>query len=118
MTSDGWLSGIGRPLIVYSPASAFYLITYFLLTSLVLTNVVIAVLLDKFVGGDIPDMSVEEMQIVAMLEKLENDKEVRSTPSSLHVCLFSHPTLTSLRSCVPVACHLLTLVWPHCWDMW
>lgn len=75
MTGDGWLSGIGRPLIVYSPASAFYLITYFLLTSLVLTNVVIAVLLDKFVGGDIPDLTPEEMQIEMMLDKLAEDKD-------------------------------------------
>lgn len=68
MTGDGWLSSIGRPLIMRDASNVFFFITFFLITSLVLTNVVIAVLLDKFVAPDADALSPEAIQI----EKVRN----------------------------------------------
>mmetsp|Transcript_15809 Transcript_15809/g.30482 ORF Transcript_15809/g.30482 Transcript_15809/m.30482 type:complete len:693 (-) Transcript_15809:210-2288(-) len=47
MTGDSWSEDVARPIIDVYPLAALYFISYILVTSLVLMNVVVAVLLEK-----------------------------------------------------------------------
>ena len=66
MTGESWSEAIARPILFGSGGSAvftgFYFVSFILLTQIVLTNVVVAVLLDKFVepSDDAPDPAKDE----------------------------------------------------------
>jgi voltage-gated sodium channel len=50
MTFDSWVSGVTRPVCLYynSWATPFYFISYMFTSGIIMTNVVVAILLDKF----------------------------------------------------------------------
>lgn len=51
MTGDSWAEAIARPCIEAFPFAAAYFIMYILVSTIVLANIAIAVLLEKFVGA-------------------------------------------------------------------
>lgn len=57
LTGESWSEAIAKPLVhsdtlVKSIGSAFFFVSYFIVSSIVLVNVVIAILLDQMVSGD------------------------------------------------------------------
>ena len=80
MTGDSWAEALGRPLVfgLYQKstftAGAFF-ISFIILTNMVLTNVVVAVLLDKFVAPPSPPMTDEEVNHLITFIKWTSEKE-------------------------------------------
>lgn len=79
MTGDSWSEAIGRPVVwsfsspIINFASAFYFVSFVLVTTLILINVVVAVLLDKMVD---PEVDVEGLD-----EEFEMDAPEEATAS-------------------------------------
>lgn len=67
-TFDGWVSGITRPVCLYYGKQVFtfvYFISYCFMSAIILLNVVVAILLDKFIAASSevePDNSKNEKQ--------------------------------------------------------
>ena len=81
MTGDSWLSNIGRSVIEKTHwLSTLYFVSYFLTTALVLVNVMIAVLLDKFVTDSNDDdgdgMTAQDQQLEAMIDTMRIERTV------------------------------------------
>lgn len=78
MTGESWSEAIARPLIFgwnsSSIVAATYFVSFIILTQIVLMNVVVAVLLDKFASG--PEEEIEEKVDLAELVKRMEEKEV------------------------------------------
>ena len=74
MTGESWSEAIARPLIfgLYnnSITAAAYFVSFILLTQVVLINVVVAVLLDKFTAGDEPEPAMVDAQ--AVLDRMDD----------------------------------------------
>lgn len=84
MTGDSWAEAIARPVIwsfspVKTAGSAFYFVSFVVVTSMVLVNVVVAVLLDKMVD---PEIDIEGIDNGEEEEDEFADAEVR--PSDTH----------------------------------
>eukprot|EP00854_Cymbomonas_tetramitiformis_P007855 gene7855-9328_t len=60
MTGDSWAEAVARPIIDEYPHASLYFISYILITSVMLVNVVVAVLLEKIVSTEEVD---EEVQV-------------------------------------------------------
>lgn len=60
MTGDSWAEAVARPIIDEYPHASLYFISYILITSVMLVNVVVAVLLEKIVSTEEAD---EEVQV-------------------------------------------------------
>ena len=77
MTGESWSEAIARPLIFGLEKNAFlpaaFFVSFIILTQIVLVNVVVAVLLDKFASG--PEDEPEEKINLAELVKRMDDKE-------------------------------------------
>eukprot|EP00746_Dinoflagellata_sp_MGD_P065134 gnl/MRDRNA2_/MRDRNA2_27145_c0_seq1.p1 gnl/MRDRNA2_/MRDRNA2_27145_c0~~gnl/MRDRNA2_/MRDRNA2_27145_c0_seq1.p1 ORF type:complete len:675 (-),score=131.08 gnl/MRDRNA2_/MRDRNA2_27145_c0_seq1:84-2108(-) len=51
MTYDSWVSGISRPIILYyadQPVTAVYFVSYIFISAIIMANVLIAILVDKY----------------------------------------------------------------------
>merc|ERR1712217_557967 len=76
MTFDSWCSGIARPIILTSGVhwgiSTVFFVSYVLISGLIMANVVLAILLDKFLeASKDAQMELEEKRIkLAEEEKL------------------------------------------------
>merc|ERR1719359_2708411 len=53
MTFDSWVSGVTRPVCLYynSWGTPFYFISYMFVSGIIMTNVVVAILLEKFMDA-------------------------------------------------------------------
>lgn len=76
MSGDGWMSDIGGALVEYTGLASLYFVSFYILSAIILTNIIIAVLLDKFVSPEMDNKSEEELQLDAMLEVLSEDPEL------------------------------------------
>lgn len=52
MTGDSWCSGIARPCVLkYGPIAFIYFLSYMFIAGILMTNVVVAILLERFLGA-------------------------------------------------------------------
>merc|ERR1719159_1132212 len=68
MTYDSWVSGISRPIILYyndSPMTPVYFVSYAFISAIIMANVLIAILVDKYTEA------VQELE----KEKSQEDRE-------------------------------------------
>jgi len=102
MTGESWSEAVARPLMfgLYrnSIFVAIYFVSFILLTQIVLTNVVVAVLLDKFVddpnaGGDSEEEERDKQPDEQPAETLES-QEAGSRPATPMYGLSGSPTLS------------------------
>lgn len=97
LTGESWSEAIARPVLWWhtdpwlSAGSAFFFVSFVLLTAFVLTNVVVAVLLDKMVDSETP-FGCEANE----LEELQMQKEQLSAQSATAEDVSGH--LVSLES--------------------
>lgn len=67
MTGDSWAEAVARPIVDDYPLASVYFITYFLVSSVMLVNMVVAVLIEKVFdsrngqldGASVPDYSFQ-----------------------------------------------------------
>jgi len=86
MTFDSWCSGVARPIILRSGVNQFvsasFFISYVLISGFIMANVVLAILLDKFLDASKDfHTELEKQKHLAeqeeMLEKLQENAEMR-----------------------------------------
>lgn len=78
MTLESWSMGIARPVIAQFPYAWVYFVTYILLSSFIVMNIVVGIVLnsisDSFKKEDVDDVS--DRDALAELEKLKRQMEV------------------------------------------
>lgn len=76
MTGESWAEAIARPLIFGLESNAIistiFFVSFIILTQIVLINVVVAVLLDKFTAGD-EEEEPDEVDAAQLLELMDRD---------------------------------------------
>lgn len=78
-TYDSWASGVARPVIDRMGGGyIFYFITYVFVSSIIISNVIVAILLDKYLSNMDEDDEEEEEEELLM----ENGAEVLSLPGT------------------------------------
>merc|ERR1712048_2085 len=82
MTMDSWSSGIAR-IIIYEhgyPMAATFFISYIFIAGIVMTNVVVAILLDKYLEAmeKPPEIEGTEETNEQNNKKTEDDKKMRT----------------------------------------
>eukprot|EP00493_Phyllostaurus_siculus_P001471 UN01479 len=75
MTMDSWSSGIARELIFVHnlPMSSVFFISYIFIAGIVMTNVVVAILLDKYLEAIDKDKQEEKEALEAEKAEMEDD---------------------------------------------
>ncbi|KAK3271760.1 hypothetical protein CYMTET_19915 [Cymbomonas tetramitiformis] len=85
MTGDSWAEAIARPVIDERPgAGVFFFVSFYLISAIVLVNVVIAVLLEKMVDSDDPDndsdFDIDLEEVFEEKKKADEDVDMMSIP--------------------------------------
>lgn len=86
MTYDSWVSGVTRPICLYygTPWPPFFFVSYAFISAIIMANVLIAILVDKY-GEAVSEMNnddeEEEVQLV-----LSNDATEASDEAAEHLC--------------------------------
>ena len=82
LTGDSWAECIARPCILTYPMASLYFVTYILITTVMLMNIAVAVLLEKFVGAneqlekELKDNARAERETKAASDNSEGNGEV------------------------------------------
>lgn len=98
MTFDSWVSQITRPICLYynSWGAPLYFMSYILINGIIMTNVVVAILLDKFMactaeleqaklkGGDMDDVDEEEDEEEELEPKEQSKKYWGDIQTNFH----------------------------------
>lgn len=87
MTGESWSEAVARPLIfgLYKNDAivvGIFFVSFIILTQIVLINVVVAVLLEKFVSSE-PDASEEDAAVDARLQALDSKEDQQSMNQKL-----------------------------------
>merc|ERR1719171_1115659 len=82
-TGDSWVSGITRPIALYYSDSSpivpvLYFVSFFCISGLILTNVVVAILLEKFMVAQAQIDETERLKRDTLPEKPDLDAEEKS----------------------------------------
>jgi hypothetical protein len=102
MTFDSWVSGVTRPVCLYynSWATPFYFISYMFVSGIIMTNVVVAILLEKFMQAS---AELEAEKALEKAGKMVPEGESPDPPEKEEpveevdtVCRESHKTWTYL----------------------
>lgn len=83
MTGDGWAEEVARPVVDMYPQAAVFFISYILIATIMLMNVVIAVLLEKMAetASADADTSAQEKIDSEMLHAIENGTDPMLPPT-------------------------------------
>eukprot|EP00322_Chrysochromulina_rotalis_P010563 CAMPEP_0115848002 /NCGR_PEP_ID=MMETSP0287-20121206/10686_1 /TAXON_ID=412157 /ORGANISM="Chrysochromulina rotalis, Strain UIO044" /LENGTH=472 /DNA_ID=CAMNT_0003301879 /DNA_START=83 /DNA_END=1501 /DNA_ORIENTATION=- len=94
MTGESWSEAVVRPLLfgLYQDSTftvGFFYVSFIILTQMVLTNVVVAVLLDEFVGGDgdAEELMTDEMAELFIAQLYASEGKVRPSSSAVTTAL-------------------------------
>lgn len=90
MTFDSWVSGVTRPICLYynTPWAPLYFITYIFVSGIVMTNVVIAILLEKF--QEASDNLARSKAEDEMPQELECEKTPKEASEALFKIIEDH----------------------------
>merc|ERR1719193_1325829 len=100
MTMDSWSSGIGRVIIFehgYVMASVFF-ISYIFFAGIVMTNVVVAILLDKYLEAIDKDKQEEKAEKDALAAADAEDLNEDPTEPEVEIYLYNDNKISPLRS--------------------
>jgi hypothetical protein len=101
MTGESWSEAVARPLLFGTNAVVvgFFFVSFIILTQIVLINVVVAVLLEKFVGDE-PEEGEEEAGVEARLDSMCSNEVFQDMSTKLDLILSELPKLDTLANAV------------------
>lgn len=99
MTMDSWSSGIARQIIFDEglPLAAIFFISYIFIAGIVMTNVVVAILLDKYLEAIDNDKKEEEKSKKKMENAARAEREARDKSKALEIYVYKDGRMSPLR---------------------
>jgi voltage-gated sodium channel len=87
MTYDSWVSGITRPICLYygSPWPPFFFVSYAFISAIIMANVLIAILVDKYCEA-VMEMNAEDDDVVLPTLYLTSDISERLSETESDLC--------------------------------
>lgn len=114
MTLDGWCSNITRPLVLsQSPLVAGFFLSYVFINAIMMANVVVAILLEKFIQA----MNEEDEEDAAAEENQEkNGEDEQLSKDKADILAFEEHTMARLKEisdCLTIAESHLKILCPN-----
>jgi len=104
MTGESWSEAVARPLLFGLYRDAFvvgiFFVSFIILTQIVLINVVVAVLLEKFVASDPEDDIDEDVAVDARLSQMDDQEVSRQMNAKIDQIVGNFSKLDTLANSV------------------